>query len=147
MKEYTVTKLGAMFFRVGFSRVRAYAEAKGRYLPIPGGFARLIEGSLGRLPFCIQKRLARALPLRFLLGVVKQTIRRLRDRPVSTGLVAGRGRRLPEQFRGLDQATIQPFVREAHTTEFLAYPFHRFGARSEERRVGKEGRSRWSPEH
>ncbi len=69
MKEYTVTELGAMFRCTGFSRAPVYAEAKGRYLPIPGGFARLIEGSLGRLPSRIQKRLVRALPLRLLLDV------------------------------------------------------------------------------
>jgi len=63
--------------------------------------------------------------LRARLAVVKQTIRRLRARPISTGFINRRARRARQLFGSLDQATIQAFVRQVGTDELRAYPLHR----------------------
>jgi hypothetical protein len=66
--------------------------------------------------------------LRARLAIVKQTIRRLRARPIPTGFVDRRGRGLRQPFRSIDQATIQAFVRKVDPGKFFTHPFQRSGA-------------------
>src|ERR1041385_8422862 len=62
---------------------------------------------------------------------------------VDTGLNAQEGRKLLDEIRKISAAPVRWIVNTHY------HPDHRGGnsARSEERRVGKECRSRWSPYH
>ena len=57
--EYTFGELGALFRRVGFTRLRARVGLKGRYLTVGLWLPRLVEGLLGLLPTRPRRSLAR----------------------------------------------------------------------------------------
>lgn len=63
------------------------------------------------------------------LRIIEQTIRGLCARPIATGLVDRRDRRLGQLLRGLYQAAIQAFVGQVGAGELRPHPFHRLGAR------------------
>jgi SAM-dependent methyltransferase len=69
LREYTVTELVRLFREAGFSRARAYAQARGRVAPIPGPLAAGIERGLQALPFRTRRRVADSLPWRWALGI------------------------------------------------------------------------------
>lgn len=69
LKEYTNAELAAAFRKAGFSKVTAYAGAKGAYLPLPLPVILFMEGILGKLRYNIRKLVLKALPLRIFLGV------------------------------------------------------------------------------
>jgi hypothetical protein len=63
MKEYTTLELSNLFRKVGFSRVRAYVGAKGKYLGFPVSPIALCELVLDQLRYAIRKVAAKNLPL------------------------------------------------------------------------------------
>jgi ubiquinone/menaquinone biosynthesis C-methylase UbiE len=63
MKEYTTLELSNLFKNVGFSRVRAYVGAKGRYISSPVSLVALCELFLDKLRYAVRKVLAINLPL------------------------------------------------------------------------------------
>lgn len=69
IKEYTVTELTRLFRAAGFTRARAYAQAKGQVAPVPGPLAAAVEGAIGALPPATRRQAARALPWRWALGI------------------------------------------------------------------------------
>jgi SAM-dependent methyltransferase len=69
LKEYTTSELIDLFRSVGFSKIKAYIPAKGRYLDMPLSLIRRCESFLETLPRSTGKRLARGLPFRVLLDV------------------------------------------------------------------------------
>src|ERR1035438_3513293 len=64
---------------------------------------------------------------------------------VLQGQSAVSGAKLHVEFQLVDLTKVQGIKAEVHG-KFLTYP-HEKAVRSEERRVGKECRSRWSPHH
>src|ERR1039458_10325489 len=54
---------------------------------------------------------------------------------------------LSTSHRSLREARLPRPPRKAHYLSFSGFGFRTLGFRSEERRVGKECRSRWSPYH
>ena len=69
IKEHTISELRDLFLRTGFSRVRIYAEGRGKYVPIHPVLATACESFLGVLPVGLRTHMARALPLRLMLGI------------------------------------------------------------------------------
>ncbi len=69
LKEYTTRELASLFKRVGFSGVRIYVGASGKYYS-PFGFPiYLLEAVLDLLPNGLKKKLARGFPARPFLGI------------------------------------------------------------------------------
>jgi SAM-dependent methyltransferase len=69
LKEYTNSELSKLFRRVGFSRVRAYIGARGKYRSFPVLPLAFCEIMLDKTPYALQKIMARTLPFRVLLGI------------------------------------------------------------------------------
>lgn len=69
IKEYTISELRDLFLRAGFSRVRVYAEGRGKYAPVHPALAGGCEALLAALPRNLRTRVARALPLKLILGI------------------------------------------------------------------------------
>lgn len=69
LKEYTNSELERLFKEVGFSRIVACIGVKGSFAVMGLGLARWCEALLTRCPEALGKRLARAFPLRSILGV------------------------------------------------------------------------------
>jgi SAM-dependent methyltransferase len=69
LKEYTTCELSNLFKQAGFSRVRAYLGARGKYASLPVFTIALWERLLDNLPYALQKSIARTLPMRVLLGI------------------------------------------------------------------------------
>jgi SAM-dependent methyltransferase len=69
LKEYTTFELSNLFKQVGFSRVRAYLGARGKYASLPVYPIAFCEMLLDKLPYALQKTIARTLPLRLVLGI------------------------------------------------------------------------------
>jgi SAM-dependent methyltransferase len=69
LKEYTSFELSNLFKQVGFSRVRAYLGARGKYASLPVFPIALCEKLLDKLPHTLQKAIARTLLFRLLLGI------------------------------------------------------------------------------
>ncbi len=67
------------------------------------------------------------------LRIIKQTIRRLRARPITTRLVDRRHGRLGQRFGDFDQATIQTLVGQIDATKLLRHPLHRLRADLDDR--------------
>jgi len=63
MKEYTTLELSTLFRKVGFSRVRAYVGAKGKYISFPVSPIALCELLLDKLRYAVRKVVAGNLPL------------------------------------------------------------------------------------
>lgn len=59
LKEYTYTELAALFRRVGFRRLAAYAEFRLRYVRIPLALLIALERLLEALPARARRRIAR----------------------------------------------------------------------------------------
>jgi SAM-dependent methyltransferase len=57
LKEYTNAELAALFRRAGFRRLRAYAGARGRYVPLPVPAVTLLERALRRIPVRVRSRI------------------------------------------------------------------------------------------
>jgi hypothetical protein len=69
LKEYTTFELSRLFRNVGFSRVRVYIGAKGKYIRFPAFPITLCEKLLDKLPYALRKTIATILPIRLLLGI------------------------------------------------------------------------------
>lgn len=65
LKEYTNAELATLFRRAGFRRLRAYAGARGRYVPLPVPAVTMLERAARNIP--VRARSGMAL-LRILLG-------------------------------------------------------------------------------
>jgi SAM-dependent methyltransferase len=63
LKEYTTLELNNLFGKVGFSRVRAYIGAKGKYIGFPVLPIALCELLLDKLRYVVRKITARNMPL------------------------------------------------------------------------------------
>jgi hypothetical protein len=69
LKEYTNAELDALFRKVGFSKVRAYAGGKGIYFRFPLRALKFLEALLHALPRPASKAAARWLPVWLLLHI------------------------------------------------------------------------------
>jgi SAM-dependent methyltransferase len=69
LKEYTISELGDLFKKVGFSRAMVNIEIVGKYINMPVFLSVLIEKLLSILPHKIRKFIASNLPARKLLGI------------------------------------------------------------------------------
>lgn len=69
LKEYTTLELSRLFRKVGFSRVRAYIGARGKYIGLPAFPIVANETLLDGLPHALRKAIAGIQPFRSLLGV------------------------------------------------------------------------------
>jgi SAM-dependent methyltransferase len=69
LKEYTTLELSGLFRKVGFSQVRVYIGAKGKYIRLPTFPIVLYETLLDKLPYTLRKTIVRILPFRLLLGI------------------------------------------------------------------------------
>jgi SAM-dependent methyltransferase len=69
LKEYTTLELGSLFRKVGFSQVKVYIGAKGKYIYFPTFPIVLCEILLGKLPYALRKSISTILPIRLLLGI------------------------------------------------------------------------------
>jgi SAM-dependent methyltransferase len=69
LKEYTTLELRSLLQQVGFSQVKVYIGAAGKYLNIPAFLATWCEQLLNKLPFAVRKPIGRSLLLRLLLGI------------------------------------------------------------------------------
>ncbi len=69
LKEYTTTELIDLFKAVGFSRVLVLFSAKEMIFRVPPFLIRVLEGSIGRLPQSLARKIAGSRPLRLLLGI------------------------------------------------------------------------------
>lgn len=70
LKEYTYADLSRLFKEVGFSKLTGYIGGKGVYVKFPLALIGLFETILNRLPFFIQKQIARTFPVKALLGII-----------------------------------------------------------------------------
>lgn len=70
LKEYTQTELSEIFYRVGFSKLKAYIGGKGVYLRFPLFLIKIVESILESMPFKLRNKLGNFLPIRALLGVI-----------------------------------------------------------------------------
>jgi SAM-dependent methyltransferase len=68
LREYTVSELTALCRAAGFRRVKALAGAHGHNFSAPAELFEWLEWFMTRLPASTSKVLARALPLRLILG-------------------------------------------------------------------------------
>lgn len=68
MKEYTTLELSNLFRKAGFSQVRVYIGAKGKYISVSTFLVILYEKLLGKLPYAHRKNILRIKPFRLLLG-------------------------------------------------------------------------------
>lgn len=68
LKEYTTFELSSLFRQVGFSRVKVYIGAKGKYLSLPAFLIAFFEQSLLKLPCSYRRAVVKTLPFRILLG-------------------------------------------------------------------------------
>ena len=69
LKEYTNRGLAGLFRKAGFSRVRVYAGARGKFVRLPAWPVALCEMLLDLLPHALKRRIARSLPFRIFLGI------------------------------------------------------------------------------
>jgi SAM-dependent methyltransferase len=69
LKEYTVSELSELFRKVGFSRLRVYIGAKGKYLSLPTLPFIAIETLLDKLPHSLRKIVVRNLLFSLLLEI------------------------------------------------------------------------------
>ncbi len=69
LKEYTTLELIRIFKKVGFSRVRVYIGAKGKYIPFPALPIVLFEILLDKIPYTLRKKIVSNLPFRLLLDI------------------------------------------------------------------------------
>jgi SAM-dependent methyltransferase len=69
LKEYTTFELSSLFKKVGFSQVKIYVGARGKYINLPAFPILICETILNSLPYTIRKPIARFLPIRLLLGI------------------------------------------------------------------------------
>jgi hypothetical protein len=66
LKEYSTLELSSLFRKVGFSRVRAYIGAKGKYVGLPICTIGLCETLLDKLPYATRKIIMRIQPIKLL---------------------------------------------------------------------------------
>lgn len=69
LKEYTTVELISLFRKIGFSRVKVYLGAKGRYISFPVFPIVLYETLLDKFPCKLRKTVAHILPFRLLLNI------------------------------------------------------------------------------
>jgi SAM-dependent methyltransferase len=69
LKEYTFSELNELFTKVGFSRLRVYTGAKGKYLSLPISPFMAIEKLLDKLPSALRKMIVRTLLFSLLLEI------------------------------------------------------------------------------
>lgn len=69
LKEYTTLELSNLSRKVGFSQVRVYTGAKGKYICLPTFPIFLCEKLLDKLPYALRKTIALTLPFSLLLGI------------------------------------------------------------------------------
>lgn len=69
LKEYTVTELYKLFYKVGFSKINTYIGGKGIYIKSPLSLVKLCEELLSVLPLSLRGGIANTLPFRALLGI------------------------------------------------------------------------------
>lgn len=69
LKEYSIYELTTLFRRVGLSRFRSYAGARGRYVVFPCFIVGWLEALLLILPNAIRLRIGRSLLFRMILGI------------------------------------------------------------------------------
>lgn len=70
LKEYTVTELSKLFYKVGFSKINTYIGGKGIYLKFPLLLIKICEKFLNILTFSFRKKIANTLPFKALLGII-----------------------------------------------------------------------------
>lgn len=69
LKEYTTFELAKLFRQTGFSRVKSYVGAKGKFFLLPSWPLALLETVLDWLPWPVQSAIARNWPLRAFLTI------------------------------------------------------------------------------
>ena len=69
LKEYTAAELGKLFRNVGFSKIRMYVGARGKYVRIPASPSVLCESILERLPHRIRMKLTNARIIRVMISI------------------------------------------------------------------------------
>lgn len=68
LKEYTTLELSNLFKKVGFSKIRVYVGARGKYISLPVFPIVICETLCDRLPNYFRKIIVRSLLFRVLLG-------------------------------------------------------------------------------
>lgn len=69
LREYTNLELSSLLRKVGFSQVKVYIGAKGKYISLPALPIVLYETLLDKLPYTLKKTIVRILPFRLLLHI------------------------------------------------------------------------------
>jgi SAM-dependent methyltransferase len=69
LKEYTNLELIPLFRDAGFSKIRAYAGIKGRYMSFPVMLPIVFEKLLYALPSCLRRPISRCWPIKSILGI------------------------------------------------------------------------------
>jgi len=69
LHEYDLAELRSLLTAAGFSKLKAFAGGKGRYLPVPVPVVLATERLVERLPGRWRRRIGRFLPVRAVLGV------------------------------------------------------------------------------
>lgn len=69
LREYSADELRTLLHDCGFTAVHFYAGDRGLYARVPYRLVRALEEALAPLPYPARRRLARAAPLRGLLGL------------------------------------------------------------------------------
>jgi SAM-dependent methyltransferase len=69
LREYTTLELIQLFRKVGFSRIKVYIGAEGKYINLPAFPMILCETFLDKLPYVFRKTIGRSLLFRLLLGI------------------------------------------------------------------------------
>lgn len=70
LKEYSVTGLSKLFKQVGFSDLKVYIGARGKYLEIPVIIVIFIESILSKIPFYWRRKVSSSLIFSVLLGII-----------------------------------------------------------------------------
>lgn len=69
LREYTARDIRKIFVEAGFTEVRFYASARGRFLRCPFWAIAALESALGALPSSLRRRLADTRSMRAVLGL------------------------------------------------------------------------------
>lgn len=70
LKEYTITELSELFYKVGFSQMKIYKNCKGILIAFPLFPFIVIESILENLPYLMRKKVTSTLLFRWLLNII-----------------------------------------------------------------------------